>query len=139
LTSPIFVDSGAFIAFLDRSDSLHADVAGLFSAPPKRWLTSLPVVAESHGWFLNRLGEEAARRFLSLLQQLPNIGLLGVDGAHHAAVLRKLDVLHGSKLTYVDASSLVFIAQRRVRTVWGCDQHLAIEGATVVPGARGAA
>lgn len=42
-----FVDSGAFIAFLDRSDRVHDDIVSLFADPPRRWLTSIPVVSET--------------------------------------------------------------------------------------------
>jgi len=59
--------------------------------------------------------------------------LEAVDAQHHAAVLRKLELLRGHKLTYVDASSLVFLARLRIRQVWGTDRDLSIEGATVVP------
>jgi hypothetical protein len=59
--------------------------------------------------------------------------LLPVDLAHHAAVERKLERLRGQKLTYVDASSLVFLAQHRIKVAWGTDLHLGIEGARVLP------
>ena len=97
-------------------------------------MTSLLVVGEAYGWFLHRMGEEAARTFRELLEELPRLTLVGADPKHHAAVLRKLDDLRGCKLTCVDASSLVWIAAKRIRTVWGTDHHLGLEGADVVPG-----
>ncbi len=57
----VFLDSGIFIAFLDRSDRFHSAAVELFSNPPRRSHTSLAVVSETYGWFLHRLGEEAAR------------------------------------------------------------------------------
>ena len=68
------------------------------------------------------------------VEELPDLEVLGVDLDHHRAVGGKLDSLRGRKLTYVDASSLVFIETRGIRTVWGTDHHLALEGARVVPG-----
>lgn len=130
----VFLDSGAFIAFLDRSDRLHADVAGLFARPPRRWTTSALVIAETYGWFLHRLGEDAARTFRLLLEDLPRLAVLGVDERHRTAVHGKLNSLRGCKLTYVDASSLVWLRQKRIPVVWGTDHHLAIEGASVIPG-----
>jgi hypothetical protein len=56
-----------------------------------------------------------------------------VDAAHHALVVRKLDRHRGRKLTYVDASSLVWLERRRIPEVWGTDVDLAIEGARVRP------
>lgn len=130
---PVFLDSGIFIAFLDRSDHHHAAAARLFSDPPRRWYTSLAVVSESYGWFLHRLGEDSARTFRLALDDLPRLEWLPLDAAHHAEVSRMLDRYRGRKLTYVDASSLVFLAERRIREVWGTDQDLALGGARVLP------
>ena len=137
MTDPVFIDSGAFIAFLDRSDRLHADMAGLFARRPRRWTTSALVISETYGWFLHRLGEDAARTFRLLIDDLPGLKVLGVDDRHRAAVDDKLEALRGTKLTYVDASSLVWLATRRITRVWGTDHHLSIEGAKVVPGPPG--
>ena len=93
----------------------------------------LAVVAETYGWFLHRLGEEAARTFRLALADCWWLRLLPLDAGHHAAVGRKLERLRGHKLTYVDASSLVFLGQLRIREVWGTDRDLAIEGAYMVP------
>ena len=130
---PVFLDSGIFIAFLDRSDREHAVAAELFSDPPRRWYSSLAVVSETYGWFLHRLGEDAARTFRRALEDLPRLVLLPLDAAHHAAVTRKLERLRGRRLTYVDASSLVFLERLRIGEVWGTDLDLALEGARVVP------
>jgi hypothetical protein len=47
-----------------------------------------------------------------------------------------LERFRGHKLTYVDASSLVFLGQHRIPEVWGTDRDLALEGARVVPAGR---
>ena len=130
----VFLDSGIFIAGLDKADRNHEIAAALFADPPRDWCTSLAVVAETYGWFLHRLGEAAARVFRLTLPQLPRFELLPIGVDHHAAVVRKLDEHRGRKLTYVDASSLVFLSRRRIHEVWGFDGDLAIEGARVVPG-----
>ncbi len=129
----VFLDSGIFIAFLDRSDRFHSAAVELFSNPPRRCHTSLAVISEIYGWFLHRLGEEAARTFRVALADFPWLTLQALDAEHHATVLRKLERLRGHKLTYVDASSLVFLAQLRIRAVWGTDRDLSIEGARVIP------
>lgn len=129
----VFLDTGIFIAFLDRSDRFHSAAVELFSNPPRQCHTSLAVVSETYGWFLHRLGEEAARTFRLALADFAWLTLQPLDAAHHAAVLGKLERLRGHKLTYVDASSLVFLSRLRIREVWGTDRDLSIEGARVVP------
>ena len=129
----VFLDTGIFVAFLDRSDRYHAEATGLFAVPPRRWCTSLAVVAETYGWFLHRLGEDAARTFRLLLADLDNLELLAIDRELHEATSRKLERLRGHKLTHVDGSSLVLLEHHRIGEVWGTDRDLALEGARVVP------
>ena len=129
----VFLDTGIFIAFLDRSDRFHSAAVELFSRPPRRCHTSLAVVSETYGWFLHRLGEEAARTFRLALSDFTWLTLQALDTNLHAAVLGKLERLRGHKLTYVDASSLVFLKRLRIREVWGTDRDLGIEGARVIP------
>lgn len=131
----VFVDSGAFIAFLVLSDRQHEDAVGLFSRPPGRWSTSVLVISEAYGWFLHRVGEGAARAFRSLLESLPSLEVLGADPAHLEEVWRKMDELRGLELGFVDASSLVWLETLGIPEVWGTDHHLAVEGARVIPGA----
>lgn len=130
---PVFADSGIFIAFFDRSDHYHHVAARLFADPPRRWYSSLAVVSEAYGWFLHRLGEESARAFRLALGDFPRLELLPLDAGHHVEVGKTLDRFRGRKLTYVDASSLVFLEERRIREVWGTDRDLGLTGARVVP------
>src|SRR5262249_27865106 len=97
-----------------RSDHFHRDASRLFADPPRRWYSSLAVVSETYGWFLHRLGEEAARTFRMVLAELPRLTLLPLPADHHQHVGDKLERLRGHKLTYVDASSLVFLQALRI-------------------------
>jgi predicted nucleic acid-binding protein len=128
-----FLDTGIFVAFLDRGDHWHADARGLFASPPRAWGTSLLVIAEAHGWFLHRMGEEAARRFHELVADMRGLQLFEMTRADHQATLAVLDKLRGAKLTYVDAASLSLLQKRKITTVWGTDRHLGLLGARVVP------
>jgi predicted nucleic acid-binding protein len=133
VTGEVFLDSGVFIAFLVRSDRFHREAVSLFTQPPRSWSTSVLVISECYSWFLHRHGEEAARTFRRLIQDMSELKLLEADAHHQEAVWKKLDALRGSRLTYVDASSLVWLNERNIQTVWGTDHHLALEGATVMP------
>jgi predicted nucleic acid-binding protein len=134
MTERVFLDTGIFVAWLVRQDARHARAVELFDARPPAWATSLGVIAEAYGWFLHRLGEDAARTFRLAVADLPGVRVLDLDAAHARAVERKLDRLRGRKLTWIDASSLVFLGQHKIRHVWGTDLDLGLEGAAVVPG-----
>ena len=135
----VFLDSGIFVAFLDRSDRWHTAAKALFGSPPRTWCTSLLVVSETHSWFLHRLGEEPARAFQAFLRELKGVVLLEATRAHHVATLRMLTRLRGSKLTYVDASSLTFMELHGIGEAWSTDSHLRLLGARVSPAPAGRA
>jgi predicted nucleic acid-binding protein len=134
VTGEAYLDTGVFVAFLDRSDRQHAAARALFGDPPARLTTSVLVVSEGYSWFLHKMGEPGARVFRQLLDGLPGLRILDADGSHRQAVWKKLDTLRGAKLTFVDASSLVYLEEQAIATVWGTDFDLALEGARVLPG-----
>jgi len=129
----VFLDSGIFIAFLNARDRWHPQAVTLFNGARPRWATSILVVGETYSWFLHRMGEEAARAFRALLHTLPGLQIFDAPATHDKEVGRILDLLRGSKLTYVDASSLALIQQHKIRTVWATDHHLGLTGADVRP------
>jgi predicted nucleic acid-binding protein len=133
MTESVFLDSGIFIAFLTARDRMHAQAAALFSLGKPRWSTSYLVVSETYSWFLHRHGEEAARSFRKLMDDLQGIRIFAIDRHHHEHVARMLDRLRGAKLTYVDASSLCFMDRHKIRKVWSTDHHLGLTGAEVLP------
>jgi predicted nucleic acid-binding protein len=69
-----YVDTSAFIAFLDRADSYHPLFRRLFSKPPSL-VTSALVIAEGHGWFLRRYDQRRAVQFLNFIDGLPDISI----------------------------------------------------------------
>ena len=70
------------------------------------------------------------RKFVA---SLDGLSILEITLDHHREVVSMLDRLRGSRLTSVDASSLCFIEQHRIRRVWATDHHLGLTGAQVVP------
>ena len=131
--SEVFLDSGVFIAFLNRSDRHHAQAVTLFGGPRVRWVTSALVRSEAYSWFLHKYGEEAARQFRLFVDQLEGLTVLDTGASHHADVGSMLDRFRGAKLTYVDASSLAFMAERDIKRAWATDRHLGLSGAEVLP------
>jgi predicted nucleic acid-binding protein len=133
VSETVFLDSGIFIAFLNRRDQWHEQAKALFAQTQSRWHSSYLVVAESYSWFLHRHGEEAARSFRTLIGNLPRLKIFDATAGHHVQVERMLDSLRGAKLTYVDASSLCFIEKHKIRRVWSTDHHLGLTGARIIP------
>jgi predicted nucleic acid-binding protein len=68
--SEAYVDTSAFIAFVDRSDSFNPLFRRLFSKPPALVTSSL-VIGEGHAWFLKRYDRTRAMTFLAMLEEMP--------------------------------------------------------------------
>jgi predicted nucleic acid-binding protein len=133
VSGSVFLDSGIFIAVINRRDHVHVQAVELFGRSGLHWITSLLVVSESYSWFLHRHGEEAARNFRAFIAALQGLKILPATLEDHERTLRVLDRFRGTKLTYVDAASLGFIEARKIKTVWSTDHHLSLTGAEIVP------
>ena len=132
-TRAVFLDSGIFIAFMNRKDRWHAQAVALFNGSRPEWSTSFLVLSEAYSWFLHRMGEEAARTFRLMVDNLDELRLFEATLDHHGEIQRVLDQNRGAKLTYVDASSLALVERHRIKRVWATDHHLSLTGAEVVP------
>ena len=132
-TDKAFLDSGIFIAFLNRRDRHHRQAVALFGAPPAYWCTSALVRSEAYSWFLHKYGEEAARTFRLFADSLDGLRVFDTDPEHHREVCKVLDKLRGTKLTYVDASSLALMNRHHIERAWATDRHLGLTGAEVLP------
>ena len=133
MSSAVFLDSGIFIALMSRKDRWHEQAVALFGGPAPNWSTSILVISETYTWFLHRMGEEQARSYRQLVDNLKGLRVLDATREHHAAVVRVLDRFRGMKLSYTDASSLVHLEQRKIARVWSTDRHLGVSGAELLP------
>jgi predicted nucleic acid-binding protein len=125
-----YVDTSAFVAFLDRSDSYHSLFKRLFSDPPAL-VTSVLVVAEGHGWFLRRYDQRKALTFVNFVQEL-SIRVDGFDALELEKAKIFVKKFADQELTLADAHGLVVMKSRRIVSCWSTDRHLGLTGATLV-------
>ena len=122
-----YLDTSAFIAFLDKSDSYHLTFTRLFASPPAL-ATSALVVAEGHGWFLRRYDRHRAAQFLAFVDALPALTVQACDSAELAKIRRELARFGDQDLTLADAHGLVIMKDRRSTICWSTDRHLGMTG-----------
>ncbi|MEP6960484.1 MAG: PIN domain-containing protein, partial [Acidobacteriota bacterium] len=115
-----YVDTSAFIAFLDRSDSFHALFRRLFSAPPPLTTSGL-VIAEGHGWFLRRYDQQRAIQFLAFVNALPGLTIRGFDSTELAKVGSIVKKFSDQELTLADAHGLALMRELRIGCCWSTD------------------
>ena len=123
-----YVDTSAWIAFLDRSDSYHSLFRRLFSDPPPL-VTSALVVAEGHGWFLRRYDQRRAVQFLNFLDVLPGLAIQAFDSDELIKASQLVKKYADQKLTLADAHGLAIMGERRTSSCWSTDRHLGLTGA----------
>lgn len=125
-----YVDTSAFVSFLDRSDSFHFLFRRLFAQPPRLVTTSL-VVAEGHAWFLRRFDQNRALQFLAFVEELHPLRILPATSkgiAEASGVIRRFN---DQELTLVDALGLHVMSERALAACWSTDFHLSLTGATL--------
>lgn len=126
-----YLDTSAFIAFLDRSDSYHPLFRRLFSTPPSL-ITSALVIAEGHGWFLRRYDQQKAVMFLAFISELPNLAIEPFGAEQLPATKAIVKKFHDQNLTLADAHGLAIMKQRRTDVCWSTDRHMSLMGVNLV-------
>jgi predicted nucleic acid-binding protein len=133
LIEKVFIDSGVFIAYLNKRDRWHQQALYLFQEKNIQPYTSELVISESYSWFLHQAGEEIARQFRLFVKAIPRLKILFSHGDSLDATSAMLDKHRGAKLTYVDAASLVCLDVQKIAIVWSTDYHLSLTGRTIKP------
>jgi predicted nucleic acid-binding protein len=125
-----YVDTSAFIAFLDRSDTHHALFRRLFSHASELITTTL-VIAEGHGWFLRRYDRTRALQFLAMIEDMKPLTVLPIGAAELAGATKLLRKFSDQNLTLTDAAGLYLMQAQRIKHCWSSDFHLGLTGATL--------
>lgn len=122
-----YIDTSAFIAFADRSDTHHATFRRLFADPPSLVTTTL-VVAEGHGWFLRRYDRTRALQFLAMIEVMKPLTVVAVGDGEQTKAVEFLRRYSDQDLTLTDAVGLHVMRTRRIRVCWSTDFHLGMTG-----------
>ena len=128
-----YVDTSAFIAFVDRSDSFHVLFRRLFAKPPKLFSSSL-VIAEGHAWFLRRYDQQRALQFLAFVEDLKPLSVVSTGATEVAAASQLLRKFADQNMTLTDAVGLVLMRERKTVACWSTDRHLGLTGVPLVLG-----
>ena len=127
----VYVDTSAFIAFTDRSDTYHPLFNRLFADPPPLVTTSL-VVAEGHGWYLKRYDETRALQFMSFIDSASMLRIVEVGKQEIVSASSILRKFSDQKLTLTDALGLHIMEDRKIISCWSTDFHMGLTGVPLV-------
>ena len=135
--SPVFVDTSALIALLDRADPRHEAVSATFvDLADRELVTHGYVVAETLAVARRRFGVDAVVALLDDL--LPVIAVLPVEPALHASAQTRYRASLPSGTSFVDQVSFEVMAREAIETAFALDSDFLNAGLAIVP-APGAA
>lgn len=120
--SPLFVDSSAFYALLDRSDSNHRRAYVLLRNTARRrrqLVTTNFIVAEAHALILSRLGRNLAARWLLTL----TARVVRVAEEDEARAREIIAAYHDKDFSYCDAASFAVMERLGLPQALAFDIH----------------
>jgi predicted nucleic acid-binding protein len=127
----VYIDTSAFIAALDRSDTYHRTYARLLAEPPPLVTSSL-VITEGHGWFLRRFDPRKAIQFLVFIRELTPLTVLPFGSGDLGKLSSLLQKFGDQSVTLADLHGLVIMRERRILDCWSTDRHLALRGTRLI-------
>lgn len=140
--TPIFVDTGAWIALLKRNDSLHDEARTYYEAKVgsrDRFLTTNYVVDETATHLRYDGGLEAALVFRRALDEAiarERLRLAWIDERIEREAWQVLERYADVNLSLTDATSSVVARRARIREVFGFDADFRALGFDVRPSRR---
>jgi uncharacterized protein len=129
---PVFVDTSAFYAILDRDDKHHAESARVWDAllgSEAILITTNYVVVETCALIQHRLGLKALRTFSA--DMLPVVDVRWISSPEHIAAMQSLLTINRRRLSLVDCVSFLVMRAGGLSKVFAFDQHFAEQGFAV--------
>lgn len=125
----VFVDTSAFLAYLNQDDRWHTDAARLMLSLVKRaepLVTTNYVLLETTALLQRRLGMGALQDFQNVV--LPFVTVVWVDAALHQAGITAVLTANRRQLSLVDCISFIICRRQQIQDVFAFDPHFAEQG-----------
>lgn len=129
----IFVDTSAFIAYLNRDDRYHATAVKVMQAAAqqeKQLITTNYTLLETTALLQRRLGLAALQDFQETI--VPLLAVVWVDAALHDLGITAVLTANRQELSLVDCISFIVCRRRHIQQVFAFDQHFSEQGFTLL-------
>ena len=133
----IFVDSGAWIALLDRRDQYHIDAVAIYNdlmQQNTQLLTTNYVIDETVTWLRYRVNHTIAVQFLDLIENSRATGVLtlvAIDRGPFQDAEQLFRQYDTARLSFTDCTSFAVCQQRNISEAFAFDQHFPMVGITL--------
>ena len=130
----IFVDSGAWIALLNRRDQHHDDARAIYNdlvQQNTQLLTTDYVIDETVTWLRYRVNHAIAVQFLNLIESsrvtdvLTFVAIDRILFQEAEQLFRQYDT---ARLSFTDCTSFAVCQQRNISEAFAFDQHFPMMG-----------
>lgn len=135
----IFVDTGAFLAILDRDQDIHPQAKSMLHSLQQQhaiFYTSSFVISETYTRIIYDLHIKIAERFNQMIEVGEEIGLLYVfwiDPALDREIYPVYKKFSDHKLSYADAASYLLVKKFRLDGIFTFDEEFKKVGLPVKP------
>ena len=130
----IFVDSGAWIALLDRRDQYHSEAVAIYNdlmQQRTQLLTTDYVIDETATRLRYKVNHSIAVQFLNLIESSKVTGRLTVteiDSVLFQTAERLFRQYDTAELSFTDCTSFVVCRRRNISEAFAFDQHFPMMG-----------
>ena len=131
-----FVDTGFWLALIDRRDQYHAQAIVAFPNSLRKYtnlVTSNLVVSESYTLIRRRLGHAQAQTFLKSIAASPRLIRIHSTPLFESYAEELLEKFNDQMFCYVDAVSFAIMYEHKITTTLAFDHHFSIMGFTILP------
>lgn len=132
----IFVDTGAWVAVVDKSDSHHKKAITVYPSLLKTYkslITSNLVISESYILILNELGQKTAIEFLDKVRSSPRILKIYSDEEIEENAQDILIKYEDQNFSYTDAVSFAVMKKHGIKKTFCFDKHFLTAGFINIP------
>ena len=133
----IFVDSGAWIALLNRRDQHHDDAAAILNNLGQQnvqLLTTDYVIDETVTWLRYRVNHAIAVQFLNLIESSRATDVLtfvAIDRMLFQEAEQLFRQYDTARLSFTDCTSFAVCQQHNISEAFAFDQHFPMMGITL--------
>ena len=133
----IFVDSGAWIALLDRRDQHHDDAIIIYATLKQqntRFLTTDYVIDETATWLRYRVNYLVAVEFLDLIESsegADDLTVAAIDSVLFQEAERLFRQYDTAELSFTDCTSFVVCRSHNISEAFAFDRHFPMMGITL--------
>ena len=131
MRTPVFVDTGAWLALIDRSDGHHMEAQAIYRtllAQNYRLYTTNLVIAETYNLVRRRIGYDAAIQFLSAIRSSTRLTTVYSDAPLERKAEGILTRFADQDFSFVDAVSFALMQDKGMRQAFAFDKHFLVAG-----------